>query len=291
MLIVTGATGALGAQIVDQLLTRVPAEEVGVSVRDPAKADALRARGVRVRHGDFADPASLAAAFAGARRVLLASAATTGDTAQTLHRAAVTAARDAGAERILYTSHQAASPASVFAPMPDHAATERGLAASGTAWTALRNGFYASSALLFLGQALETGELVAPEDGPVSWTAHADLAEAAALALTSDDPAFDGATPPLTGPEALDLSALAAIASELTGREITRTTVADADFHATLVARGVPDERATLLVGMFEASRAGEFATVDPTLERLLGRPPTPVRDTLARAVAQPTRA
>ncbi len=77
-----------------------------------------------------------------------------------------------------------------------------------------------------MGRALETGKLVAPEDGPVSWTAHADLAEAAVIALT-DEGRLQGITPALTGSEALDLAAIAAIASELTARPITRVTVSD----------------------------------------------------------------
>ena len=70
--------------------------------------------------------------------------------------------------------------------MRDHAATEEGLRQSGLAWTALRNGFYASSSLLFLGDALKTGVLEMPADGKVSWTAHADLAEAAAIVLANE---------------------------------------------------------------------------------------------------------
>ena len=178
MIIITGATGQLGSQVVGQLLERVPAGKVGVSVRDPERAASLAARGVRVRRGDFTEPDSLAGAFEGATQVLIISASETGGTAVAAHAAAADAARAAGAERILYTSHQGASADSLFAPMPDHAATERHLAGTGTPFTALRNGFYASTIPHLLGRALETGELVAPADGPVSWTAHADLAEA-----------------------------------------------------------------------------------------------------------------
>lgn len=50
---------------------------------------------------------------------------------------------------------------------------------------------------MLMGQALETGKISAPEDGPVSWTAHSDLAEAAVIALT-DEGRLNGITPPLT---------------------------------------------------------------------------------------------
>ena len=274
MIVVTGATGLLGGAVVERLLARQPDEEIGVSVRDPAKAGALADRGVRVRRGDYDDAASLAHAFEGAEQLLLVSAAATGETALRQHRTAIDAARRAGVRRVVYTSHMGANPASAFAPMVDHAAAEALLADSGLAFTALRNGFYAASGRMLLGRAFETGEVAAPADGPVSWTAHDDLADAAAIVLTEEG-GFEGPTPPLTGSAALDLAGLAA---EALGRPIRRTVLTDAQYREAL-----PEPVAELLLGMFAASRAGEFAAVDPTLGELLGRPPLTVRDVLAK--------
>lgn len=204
-----------------------------------------------------------------------------GEEAREFHRNAIEAAKSAGARRILYTSHMGASPGSLFAPMPDHAATEAALQASGVAFTSLRNGFYAASALQIVGRGFETGKILAPEDGPVAWTAHADLADAATFALTEEG-GLDGLTPPLTGSEALDLSGIAALASELTGRPIARITVTDREYRASLVEYGLPEHRADLLMGLFAAARKGEFAPIDPALERLLQRPPTLMRDVLS---------
>ncbi|MEU1993916.1 NmrA family NAD(P)-binding protein [Nocardia gamkensis] len=285
MIIVTGGTGLLGSQIIDRLLERVPAARVGVSVRDIDRAGELAARGVRVRRGDFTDPSSLAEAFEGANQVLIVSANLTGEAAVAAHVAAIDAARAAGAGRILYTSHQAAAEDSVFEPMPDHAATERYLAATGIPFTALRNGFYAGTVPLLLGSALDTGELIAPADGPVSWTAHADLAEAAAIIL-ADEGRFDGPTPPLTAPEALDLADIAAILTEQSGRTIRRVVAEDSEWAASLVAHGVPEERAAMLLGMFRAARRGEFATTAGHLESLLQRPAIPVSSILSAATA-----
>lgn len=279
MIIVTGATGQLGRRTVERLLERVPAERIGASVRDVEKAGDLADRGVRVRHGDFADPASLAHAFQDASQILIVSASSIGEDLLRLHRNAIEAAKAAGTRRILYTSHMGASPSSVFPPMPDHAATEALLGASDVPFTSLRNGFYASTTVALFGAALRTGELAVPEDGPVSWTAHSDLAEATAITLAEEG--FDGITPGLTGGEAIDMAGVAALASELTGRPIKHVVVPDAEFRAGLIARGIPEFAADMLVDMFAAAREGEFAEVDPTLGRLLGRPPTPLRDVL----------
>jgi NAD(P)H dehydrogenase (quinone) len=281
MIIVTGATGQLGSRVVEQLLHRVPASDVGVSVRDPEKVAHLADQGVDVRRGDFTEPATLPAAFAGAKQVLVVSVDAFGPAAVGQHAAAFAAAVEAGASRVLYTSHMGADPDSPFAAMPDHAATEATLAATGVPWTALRNGFYASTVPFLVGQALDTGKLVAPADGPVSWTTHDDLAEATAAVL-AEEGRLDGATPPLTAAEALDLADVARIASELTGRTVERVTVDDEEWVAGLVAQGVPEAQARAMLGMFLASRRGGFAAVDPALQELLGRRPRGVREVLA---------
>jgi NAD(P)H dehydrogenase (quinone) len=169
--------------------------------------------------------------------------------------------------------------------MPDHAATERYLAASGVPFTVLRNGFYASTVPFLLGEALRTGELITPADGPVSWTAHADLAEAAAIILAEGG--FDGPTPPLTAPVALDLQDVAVVLTELTGRPVKRVVADDDEWVAGLTGHGVPAAGAAMMLGMFRAARRGEFAAAGPDLENLLGRPATPLRAILAEAVAQ----
>jgi hypothetical protein len=130
----TGATGALNGATVEHLLERVPAEQVGVSVRDVARAQHFADRGVRVRAGSYEDPAALRHSSNDPQADAVG-----------LHRVGIEAAVAAGAQRILYTSHQGAGPDNPFHPARDHAATERLLADSGVAWTLLRNGFYAHS--------------------------------------------------------------------------------------------------------------------------------------------------
>ncbi|GIJ68469.1 NAD(P)H-binding protein [Virgisporangium ochraceum] len=283
MIVITGASGRLGSRIVDRLLSRVPASTVGVSVTDVAKAAHLEARGVRVRHGDFTDPATLAHAFEGADRVLVVSAAIAGAGGASANIAAIDAARAAGAGRILYTSHQGASADSLFPAMVTHARTEEHLAGTGVPYLCLRNGFYASTLDPHLDAAVATGRLVAPEDGPVSWTGHDDLADAAAALLVGGEP---GVTPPLTAPDMLDLAAVAAILSGITGREITRVVTGDEEWVEASVARGMPRAYAEFGLGVYRAARRGEFAVTDPTLETLIGRPAESVRTRLERTVA-----
>src|SRR5579859_7805000 len=73
MIIVTGATGALNGATVEHLLDLVPADQIGVSVRDVTRAQHFAERGVRVRRGSYEDPAALLDSFEGADQVLLVS--------------------------------------------------------------------------------------------------------------------------------------------------------------------------------------------------------------------------
>jgi len=280
MIIVTGATGALNGATVDHLLEHLPADELVVAARDTAKAQRFADRGVTVRRGDYADAASLPAAFAGADQLLLVSSNDPGADAVSLHRAAIDAAVGAGVGRILYTSHQGASPDSSFNPARVHAATEDLLAESGVAWTSLRNGFYAHSLDWLLGPWRETGVVAVPADGPVSWTAREDAAEAAARIILSDG-AYDGPTT-LTAPAAPTFAELAAQASELTGAAVGFELVDEEEWVADRVAGGQPEFVARFTLGMYRAARDGFFAGTDPLLGELLGREPRPVREVLA---------
>lgn len=284
MIIVTGATGALNGATVEHLLKFVPADRIGVSVRDVTKAQHLADRGVRVRRGSYADPAALLDSFEGAEQVLLVSSNDPGADQVSLHRVGIETAVAAGARRILYTSHQSVGLDSPFHPARDHAATEAILADSGTAWTSLRNGFYAHTLDWLLGPWRETSIIAAPADGPVSWTDRGDEAEAAAVILTGQRP-FDGPVT-LTADAAVTFGDIAGIASEVTGRDIRRVVVDDDQWVAGQVAHGTPEPMARLLLGTFQAARQGRFAGVDPLLGDLLGRRPRTVRDLLAERAA-----
>src|SRR5699024_857693 len=142
VIIVTGATGELNGSTVEHLLDRVPPSAIGVSVRDPRRAQHLADQRIRVRQGSYDDPDGLRDSSGGAEQVLLVSSSDVGADVVAQHRAAIDAAVEAGARRILYTSTHGAGFDTPYPPLAVHAATEEHLAASGVAWTALRNGFY-----------------------------------------------------------------------------------------------------------------------------------------------------
>ncbi len=278
MIVVTGATGALNGATVDHLLERTDPSEVAVAVRDPARAARFAERGVEVRQADYADPGSMRAAFAGADQLLLVSSNDPHADAVSLHGAAIDAAVATGVGRVLYTSHQGAALDTPFDPGRVHARTEQLLEASGLAWTSLRNGFYTHSLTWLAGPWRETGVIRVPADGPVSWTAREDAAEAAALVLTSEHP-YDGPTT-ITAPAAPTFAEVAEIASSLVDRTV-RCEVLEPEAWVADQSNG-GEQRARFMLGMYEAAAQGYFAGTDPLLTTLLGREPRTVRDVLA---------
>jgi NAD(P)H dehydrogenase (quinone) len=280
MIVITGATGAYGGAVLAHLLDRMPPSGIAVSVRDPGRVRELEDRGVRVRTGSYEDPDALERSFEGAEQVLIVSSSDPHADQDALHRAAVDAAVRAGAARILYTSHQNARADSPFMAAPHHAASEAALAASGVAWTSLRNGFYAHSLQWLLGPWRSTGTITAPVDGPVSWTDRDDQAEAAARILAGER-SFDGPVT-LTAGDAPTFADLAVTAGGILGRPVERVVQDDEEWVAAQVAHGAPEGSARFLLGFFHAARRDDFAEVQPTLAEILGREPRSVRDLLA---------
>jgi NAD(P)H dehydrogenase (quinone) len=283
MIVVTGASGKLGRLIVQKLAERVSAKSIVAVTRDLNSIAALAEMGIQLRFGDFNDPESLQTAFAGAAQILLVSsnAAATGGDPLSQHRAAIEAGKAAGATRIVYTSHMAASATSKFPPMRDHHATEQMLRESGVEWTALRNGFYAASALNLIGDLSTNNIIETTATGDIAWTTHDDLAEAAAVIL-AEPGQFEGATPPLTARAALGFSALADIAADLLNIPVSHVTLSEDEMRQKMRARGMPEGAARTVLGLYSASNDGEFGEIDRALEMLLGRAPQTMREFMA---------
>jgi NAD(P)H dehydrogenase (quinone) len=284
-IVITGASGQFGRATAEAVLERADASEVVLVTRTPEALADLAARGADVRAGDFDHPASLAAAFAGGEKLLLISTDRAGDRVPQ-QRAAVDAAAAAGVRSIAYTSILNPSDSNPAAVAAEHRATEERVRTSGLGWTFLRNGIYADLQVQSGAAALATGTLLANDgDGRTSYVARADLALAAAAVLTSDG--HDGKAYDLTGPEALGAADLAQLFAEAGGRPVEPVFVDDDAWVAAMVQHaGMPEPVARLYSTFGTAARQGYFAIVSPTLEELIGRPRTTVREILSEQLA-----
>jgi len=282
--LVTGASGQLGSLVIDALLARVPAGEVGALVRRPEAAAPLEAKGVSVRVASYDDPAALTAAFAGVERLLLVSSSEVGKRAAQ-HGNVIDAAGSAGVGFIAYTSILGADSSPLTVLPAEHVATEQALAASGLPYALLRNGWYTENYTMGVPTALEHGGMIGTiGGGRVSSATRADYAEAAAIVLSGDLPA-SGTVYELAGDTSYSLPDFAAALSELSGKEIGYTDMPPEAYQAALIGAGLPAPVAEMLADSEKGAAQGGLFSEDKTLSTLLGRPTTPWRDTLAAAL------
>jgi NAD(P)H dehydrogenase (quinone) len=272
---ITAATGHLGRLAIADLQAR-GATPIALA-RNPAKAADL---GVEVRAFDYtaADPAALK----GVETLVLISSNDVNDRAGQ-HRKAIAAAKSAGVKRILYTSILKGD-ASPMLLAQDHIATEAAIRDSGIPATILRNGWYTENYTGALDAAVAHGAIIgAAGTGRVNSAARRDYAEA--IAVTALDAAHSGKTYELAGDTAHTGADLAAEVAKAAGKPVAYVPMPQADYAAALIGFGLPEGFAQVLAD--SDARAGEGALSDGsgTLSRLIGRPTTPIAETIRAAL------
>ncbi|WP_239618095.1 NmrA family NAD(P)-binding protein [Cohnella mopanensis] len=262
-IVITGATGNFGKLVAKELLKRIRAEDLILSVRRPdaVEAETYKRLGAEVRYGDYDDPESLREAFRGASRLLLVSSSHSDDSVRLKqHAAAIEAAAETGIEHLFYTSFAYVEKGS----MPLHAMhlqTEQAIRASTLTYTILRNATY-MDVLRFLGlrEAVSSGILLSP---PGDWTFNAasreDLATATATVLTEDG--HENRMYELTASRPWNLDDLARALSEASGRRVV---------HRTDPIMNNP---------LYRMLPLSDTRTVSPDLARLVGYPLRSLKD------------
>lgn len=281
-IVITGATGALGRLVVEELLARVDADRVAVVVRDKEKAADLAERGVEVRVADYDDRAALSAAFEYGDRVLLISGNEIGRRVAQ-HTAVLEAAQAAGVAQLAYTGILG-GPEADFDLAAEHRATEQAILDSGIPYTFLRNGWYHENYTGNLSTVLEHGAVVGSAgEGRVASAARADYAAAAAVVLTGEG--HLNRVYELSGDTAWSLAEYTAELSAQTGKEIAYAQVPAAEHLSVLTGAGVPEGFAAIIVDVDAAIARGRLAGTSGDLARLIGRPTTPVAEAIAAAL------
>lgn len=280
-IVVTGATGHLGRHVVEQLLEKVPAEQITAVVRDEAKAADFAARGVRLAVADYNTPETFGSLFASGDKVLLISGNEFDKGRPAQHQVVIDAAKAAGVALLAYTS----APGSLSAALADdHRATEKALLASGLPYTLLRNGWYHENYTENLAPVLEHNAVVAAAgEGRVSSASRADYAAAAVAVLTGEG--HENKTYELGGDEAWSFAEYAAELSRQTGKEIAYNSVPGEVLTGILTGAGLPEAFATILVGVDASIVKGELVIAGGDLSRLAGRPTTPLAEAIAVAL------
>jgi uncharacterized protein YbjT (DUF2867 family) len=282
MILVTGATGASGSEVVRCLAAH--SVSIRVLVRNPAKAEWLRALpGVEVVEGDMARPETLAGPLRGVDKAMLIS--TSDETMQVVQFNFIDAAAKAGVKHVVKLSGIMRDVASPFRFARMHGEIERKLEASGLAFTHLRAGEFMHAYFRQVPSIVGKGILALPmADARIASIDLGDIAEVAAAVLTT--PGHEGKAYPITGPDALTMTEVAAKLSAVTGKTVRYVDVPPEDAKKAQLAAGAPAYRVDALAELFAERRKGKEANVSPVVQTVFGRKPTSFDDFAVRHAA-----
>lgn len=284
-ILVTGASGHLGAKIIEYLAENMPSSNIIAGVRDTQseKAQKFTAQGIEVRETDFDKKDTLVQAFQGIDRVFIVS--TFGDVESSIRQQthAVQAAKETGVVQMVYSSAPRADVSDFFLA-GIHRVREEIMKESGIPYVFVRNNWYVENELATIQQCLNGAPWVTSAgEGKVGWVYRPDLAEATAHVLTGEG--HDNKAYELSGENLTQQQFVDAI-NEVTGNHIPLLTVDDASYSDMLQGANVPEDVAALLVMTQQGIRAGGLENAHSDLEMLLGRKPTSVQEALQQLLS-----
>jgi uncharacterized protein YbjT (DUF2867 family) len=265
MILVTGATGNVGSQVVDQLLARQ--HPVRVFTRDAAKVARWGDR-VQIALGDFTQADTFAAALDGVDAVFLMN----GTLTSTVFRQLLAAAQAHGRPRIVFLS-------TLFASKPDlaigqlHKDKEEALRDSGLLHAVVRAGGFMSNAYQWIGSIRSEGVVYnAMGSGTIASIDPGDIAAVAVHALTT--PALTETLYEVTGEELLTAEQKVAILARITGKPLRTVGIEPEVAVESMLRNGLPPQVAGAVAQSMAAIRDGRATQMTDTVRRITGRPP-----------------
>ncbi|MBL7500388.1 NAD(P)H-binding protein [Frankia sp. CNm7] len=270
MILVTGATGTVGREVLRLLVARGAA--VRAMTRNPANVPG--SLGVDIARADFDDSASLRAAVAGAERVFLLTAPASPATHHDV--ALLDAAVAAGVSRVVKLSAIGTGETDAHGREVGawHRRAEEAVRASPMAWTVLRPSSFASNTLHWAAP-IRSGNPIPnlTGDGRQGVIDPRDVAAVAVEALTCS--AHTGQTYTLTGPELLAVPDQAAQLQRLLGTAVTTVDMPLDVARKEMLASGMDTSAVDVIITGSGWARAGHNAILTDDVPRLLGRPAT----------------
>jgi uncharacterized protein YbjT (DUF2867 family) len=281
VILVTGATGTNGRELLDALRKRgAPDIKVRGLTRDPKKAESLKKLGVEAAIGDLAQPASLPAALAGCDRVFILSAVSEQIAEQ--EAALAQAAKKAGAKQLVKFSANGADPDSKHTISRLHGQGEKAVQATGLAWTVLRPTFFQQN-LLWGAPSIKKEGVFRNNLGRTK-ASHIDTRDIAAVAArVLTDPLEDhaGKVYELRGPQALSFDEIAAIFTRVLGKPVRYVDLTDEQYEQGMTQAGMPQWLAHAIAELAEVARNGTAGQVNDIVGRIGEKKPTTVEQFL----------
>ena len=271
MILVTGATGTVGREVVTQLLAA--GQEIRALTRSPATAR-FDPR-VELVAGDLHEPRTLASAVDGVERIFSLAL---GPHLGAQERSLALAARQAGARQVVKLSVLGAGRGARSGVATWHEEGERAVQEAGIAWTFVRPGAFMSNALYWSSTIRREGKVYSNfGEGRLAPIHPRDIAAVAVRALT--EPGHEGRAYELTGPEALSVREQVDILAKVLGRSIEYVPITDEVARAGMQKAGMPDYLIEALLPFGAIVRSGKAANVLPTVGQVTGRAPLPFVD------------
>jgi len=266
-ILVTGATGTVGRDVVKLLSQKGAALRAGV--RDQAKARPRFGDDIAFVTFDFENEGSFAGALDGVAKVFLLPPLLPNQVKLT--NRFVNAAKRAGIRHIVKLSAIGVDDGTQATPIKWHAANEQHIRESGLAFTFLRPNSFMQNFMTYFPP--RDGTIYLPwGNGKASLVDTRDIAAVAAEALTSDG--HEGKTYTLTGPAALGIAEVASILSETAGREINYIDVPESAARDGMLQAGLPQWQVEPLLELHATNKQNRWTALTADVQKVTGTPP-----------------
>ncbi|CCH54828.1 NAD(P)H azoreductase [Fibrisoma limi BUZ 3] len=267
-ILITGATGSVGSEVIKQLSDRGIAFRAMVrSANDVDRLSTLP--GAEVVLGDFNDPATLAKALAGIERAFVLT--NSSEQAETQQLRFVAEAQRAGVQHLVKLSQYAADRNSPVRFLRYHAVVEDAIRESGMNFTFLRPNLFMQGLLGFREPIRQQGKFFAAVGtARISVVDVRDIASVAAATLTEPD--HDGKTYTITGPDALTHAEMADQLADALGKPVAFVDVPPAAMRQALAAAGFPDWQTDGLLEDYAHYSRNEASAVLPDVQEVTGK-------------------
>ena len=264
MILVTGASGTVGSEVVKALGGRSAGVRAGYRTR-PQNVPA----GVESVKLDYERPETIRPALQGVDTLFLLS-----NTVEP-ERKVVDEAKRAGVKRIVKLSViGAAEEGFTFARW--HRAVEKHIEASGLGWTFLRPNGFMQNVVTYMGETIRSQSAIYSPAGNAA-ASHVDARDVGAVgARVLTDKGHEGKAYELTGPAALTYGQIAEILSRVLGRTIGYVPISPEQYRQAAVAAGTPEGYADALVDLNRYYLEGKASVVTPSVRQLTGRDAIP---------------
>jgi NAD(P)H dehydrogenase (quinone) len=280
-ILVTGATGLLGTAVIETLLKKVPPDKISIITRKEEKRAAFAAGGLNAYSGNYDNIISLENAMEAVDTVLLISSGDQGDRMQE-HKNVVDAAKKMGVKYIAYTSRALRNRSTLVNKlMAEHFKTEDYIAASGLGYTFFRNTLYMDAIPQFIGgeAALERGIFLPAGDGKVAFALRSEMGEAMANVLLNE--VCENKIYNFTGNKACSFYDVAAVFTELSGKDVKYTDVDATAFKAMMKQRNIPEPVIQKITDFITDIKHNQEADIYSDLENQLSRKPAGLKEGL----------